>query len=312
LATSMKKLEVYADPASCEKVAKTLDALKLYWYMEEVSLRGEKTVCKTTAYAPISMVEEIVGAVADALDLRKIENAIVVSDVESGMGAPYRITGRRFLARFPSITGRPSFMILEEAEEKARVSDIHLALAAIASLVALTGLVLNNPYIIIGAMLLSPILGPIYAFSILSSWGRPRSALIALAALITLIFSALVSPFLATLMAVLSGHSPPITSEIRARAVIGWESLVLPVLLGVASILAVSSSTWEALTGVAIAAALIPPAAVLALSLAIGDTGLASGATMNLVLNVLGLLAGGVAASIVLKAWRYTGRRKPR
>ncbi len=96
MSTSMKKLEVYADPDSCMEVARALDSWKLYWYREEVSLRGERKLCKATAYAPIHVVEEIVSAIAEALDLRRIENAIIVSDVESGVGAPYRITGRRF------------------------------------------------------------------------------------------------------------------------------------------------------------------------------------------------------------------------
>ncbi len=198
-------------------------------------------------------------------------------------------------------------MILEEAEDKARLSVAQLVLAAIASLVALAGLVLDNPYVIIGAMLLSPILGPIYAFSILASWGRPRSALTALAALASLLLAAAAAPLLASLVAALLGHPPPVTSEVAARARVGWESVAIPILLGSASILAVSSSTWEALTGVAIAAALIPPAATLALGLAAAEPSIAGGAAANLALNIAGLPAGGPAAPMILKAWKPTG-----
>lgn len=311
MSTSMKKLEIYADPDSCIEVARALESLKLYWYREEVSLLGERKLCKATAYAPIHVVGEIVATLTEVLDLRRIDNAIIVSDVESGVGAPYRITGRRFITRPPGIIGRPPFMIMEEAEDKARLSIAQLALAAIASLVALAGLALNNPYVIIGAMLLSPILGPIYSFSILASWGRPRSALTALAALAALILAAVSAPLVVSLIGVLIGHPPPVTSEVAARARVGWVSLAVPVLLGVASILAVSSSTWEALTGVAIAAALIPPASTLALGLAIADSAVASGAAANLALNIAGLLAGGLATSTALKAWRPSSNRRP-
>lgn len=306
----MKKLEIYANSESCVDVAKVLDSLKLYWYKEEVSLHGENVLCKATVYVPISVVEEVVTAVTNVLDMRKIENLLIISDVESGVGAPYKIIERKFLIRIPSIIGRPSFMIIEEAEERARISIIHLALVAIASLVALIGLVLNNPYIIIGAMLLSPILGPIYSFSILLSWGRPKSALTALASLTSLISAALIPPFIAALAAAIIGHSLPVTDEAKARALVGWVSFALPVLLGMASVLATFSSIWEVLTGVAIAAALIPPTATLALGLAIGDPLLAGNAAANLALNVSGLLTGGITASIALKAWGYAkGRR---
>ncbi len=301
MGTSMKKLEIYTAADTCRDLAGILNEMKLYWYRETVSLRGEGDVCKVTVYAPIHALGDIVSRVAGVLDLRRIENAIIVGDVESGIGAPYRITGRRFITDRLGLRGRPLFMILEEAIDKSHISMNQLALAAIASLVAMAGLLLDNPYIIIGAMLLSPILGPIYAFSILASWGHPRKSLTALASLALLLSVAVLAPLLASVILLLAGLEPTLTSEIQARAEAGWGSLAIPVLLGLASILAVSSSTWEALTGVAIAAALIPPASALALGLAGGWMSVVYGSSVNLLLNVAGLLVGGMLAALVLR-----------
>ena len=299
--TLMKKVEVYCSLDGQELVKEVLGEWGVYWYSEEVGFLGEDRLCRITLYAPLHVLGPLISRVSGVLDLRRRENAIIVSDVESGLGAPYRITGRRFLSRSPGLLGKPPFMIVEEAIDRARVSPAQLLLAAISSLVALVGLLDNNPYVIIGAMLLSPILGPIYSFSILSAWRRHRDSSVALSTLSMLLAAAIATGLLASLPLRLAGASPRLTPELASRATLTPEAMVVAVLLGTASILAVSSSTWEALTGVAIAAALIPPAAALAYELVMGMPGLALKTAVNLAGNVVGLLGGGVASGLVIR-----------
>lgn len=306
--TSMKKLEIYTSVESCRDLTRILEKEKLYWYSERVKLRGEEPVCKVTVYAPLQAIEGIVSRASEAMDLRRSENMIVVSDVEAGVGAPYRITGLRFLSLANAFAQRPRFMLLEDASERSRVASAQILLAGLAGLVALAGLVTSNAYVIIGAMLLSPILGPIYAFSVLAVLSRPRGALRSLLGLASLLGAALVVSAAATMAARILGYEPEATSEIILRARFSWDSIAVPVVLGMASLLAVSSNVTEALTGVAIAAAIIPPASALGWALASGAASLAPGIAANLCANVLGLLVGSYVMGVALM--QRGGRRR--
>ena len=306
--TSMKKLEIYTSVESCGDLTRILEEEKLYWYSERVKLRGEEPVCKVTVYAPIQAIEGIVSKASEAMDLRRSENMIIVSDVEAGVGAPYRITGLRFLSLANAFTQRPRFMLLEDANERSRVASAQILLAGLAGSVALAGLVTSNAYVIIGAMLLSPILGPIYAFSVLAVLSRPRGALRSLLGLFSLLGAALVASAATTVAARILGYEPEATSEILLRARFSWDSIAVPVVLGMASLLAVSSNVTEALTGVAIAAAIIPPASALGWALVSGAASLASGIAANLCANVLGLLMGSYVMGVTLM--RGGGRRR--
>ncbi len=311
MSTSMKRIEIYTSKDGCKKLAGILEEEKLYWYMEEVRLKGGEKICRVTVYAPLHAIEGIVARVSEALDLRKIENMVAVSDVEAGIGAPYRITGWRFLDLVNSFAKRPRFMLLEDAGERARVSSAQVLLVVLAGLVALTGLMINNPYVIIGAMLLSPILGPIYAFSVLLVLSKPEGAFRSLVSLTLLVGAAFTVSLLAVLAARIIGHEPRPTGELLLRARFGWDSIIVPLLLGMASLLAVSSNVTEALTGVAIAAALIPPASALGWAVAAGSIRLGELIAANLGANLVGLLLGSYLMGLMVMARHVSHRKAP-
>lgn len=118
----MKKIEIYTSREDCQKLTEVLEEEKLYWYAEDVRLKGGEKICRVTVYAPLHAIEEIVAGVSEALDMRKAENMVAVSDVEASMDAPYRITRWRFLSLANSFAKRPRFMLLEDAGERSRVS----------------------------------------------------------------------------------------------------------------------------------------------------------------------------------------------
>ncbi len=311
MSTSMKKVEIYTDSENCRKLADVLEEEKLCWYVEKVRLKDEEEICRITVYAPLHAIEEITARVAETLDMRRIENMVAVSDVEAGIGAPYRITGWRFLSLANSFAKRPRFMLLEDAGERSRISTAQVLLVVLASLVALVGLGTDNSYVVIGAMLLSPILGPIYAFSVLLVLSKPRMAARSLISLATLVCAAVAASFAASAVSTLLGHEPQTTGEILLRTRFDWDSLAVPLLLGMASLLAVSSNVTEALTGVAIAAAIIPPASALGWALATGHLQLGELIAANLGTNLAGLLAGSYLMGITVMT-RYVARRSSR
>jgi uncharacterized hydrophobic protein (TIGR00341 family) len=173
-----------------------------------------------------------------------------------------------------------------------------IALTSIAGIIALTGLFLNNVAIIIGAMLLSPLLGPIYAFAINTALGRGKDAFKSIGNLSIMILIVIVISYLATLFI-----DPFIelqkTSEISSRIDTGLIYVIMAILLGFASIFALSKGISEVIAGVAIAAALLPPAVVVGIAFALYPQDAIDAIILTLE-NVLGLMAGSLSAVIIL------------
>lgn len=58
---------------------------------------------------------------------------------------------------------RPATEIYQDAQESRQFDVVYFAMLVLACLIALLGLLLNSPAVIIGAMLISPLMGPILA-----------------------------------------------------------------------------------------------------------------------------------------------------
>lgn len=171
--------------------------------------------------------------------------------------------------------------------------------AAIAGLVALIGLFINNAGIIIGAMLLSPLLGPIYALVIYTAIGDMKTvwkclqivgALLLMVVGISLIMTFILSFFLPL----------PITPEIGSRLNANAIYILMAVMLGFATIIALLKGIPEGVAGVAIAAALLPPAVVTGIVIILLPAKALSALTLTLQ-NVVGLVSGMIPAAIILR-----------
>jgi uncharacterized hydrophobic protein (TIGR00341 family) len=164
----------------------------------------------------------------------------------------------------------------------------------VATVVALVGLVSNNVAVIIGAMLISPLLGPISSFALNSVLGRQKrieeslmfgSAMIGssigLAAVLTLALSAF--------------YSIEITPEIQSRTGVSPILIVVAVMLGIAGGLALLTAIPEIIVGVAIAVALVPPATTTGIGLGLGSAEIAVGSSLVLLSNIIGMIIGFMA-----------------
>jgi uncharacterized hydrophobic protein (TIGR00341 family) len=202
----------------------------------------------------------------------------------------------------------PVEQLIESADSSAKIDINTFALAAIASLVALTGLFLNNVGIIIGAMLLAPLLGPIYAFAISTSTGNKTNLLESLKSISLFLGIIILIAYVVT--AVLSlVINLPLTPEILIRTIAAPIYVVMAILLGFAVMIALSRGISEGIAGVAVAAALLPPAAVVGISLAIHQDG-ALGSLILTLENVGGLIAGSVIGAIALQITPRSYREK--
>ncbi|AKA49564.1 hypothetical protein IX51_11160 [uncultured archaeon] len=174
-----------------------------------------------------------------------------------------------------------------------------ISLTSVAALIAMMGLFMNNDPIIIGAMLLSPMLGPIYAFAINISIGKIESALRGIAILLILLAAAVGIVFMFTALAK-AVFPLPITTQIDLR--LHFNSLYVPlgILLGFASMLAMGRDIPEIFAGVAISVALVPPAAVAGIMLAI-DPAKAFVPFLIVAQNTLGMMTGSLLSMIMLR-----------
>jgi uncharacterized hydrophobic protein (TIGR00271 family) len=124
--------------------------------------------------------------------------------------------------------------------------------------IAVLGLLLSSPAVVIGAMLISPLMNPILGFGFslaLFDFREARRALIALA-----IGSVLAVGFTALIVAMSPLQAP--TTEIMARTRPNLFDLAVALFAALAGTFAIIRGRGETIVGVAIATALMPPLAV--------------------------------------------------
>lgn len=147
--------------------------------------------------------------------------------------------------------------------------------------IAVLGLLLSSPAVVIGAMLISPLMNPILGlgFSLaLFDFSEMRRALIALAAgsVCAVIFTALI--------VALSPLQAP-TSEIIARTRPNLFDLAVALFAALAGTFAIIRGRGDTVVGVAIATALMPPLAVVGYGLATWNLPVLGGALALFVTN---------------------------
>ena len=169
---------------------------------------------------------------------------------------------------------RPSFFKIVSRETmrdslsgQASVNGSFLSLVIISAIVASIALIKGNVPILIGAMVLTPLLGPNLALSFSSATADNRlmlkSSITASAGIFLSFFiSFLVGYFLST----------PVEREVTNTMIhYGFESFVIAACAGIAATILLMQGTVSSLIGVMVAVAFLPPLAMTGLSLSIGE-----------------------------------------
>jgi uncharacterized hydrophobic protein (TIGR00271 family) len=178
--------------------------------------------------------------------------------------------------------------IYEEAAEGRQFNFVYFLMLVMACLIALLGLLLNSPAVIIGAMLISPLMGPILACGLaltladgVLGWKAGRN--LALSVGEVLLIAALATWF-----------SPlkELTPEILARANPNLMDLLIAFFSGLAGTLALTSrkSGLTILPGVAIATAVMPPLATIGYGFSTRQWAVTGGACMLFLTNIVAIV----------------------
>jgi uncharacterized hydrophobic protein (TIGR00341 family) len=260
-------------------------------------------------FAPDSEVNKIIDKIREPLDLRYKENLIEVSTPDFVISS----TLSRAEKSAPKHEKTPVELLLNSAKNYSSIDYWILLLTTIAGLIALTGLFLNNVVVIIGAMLLAPILGPIHSFAIYAATGRTKDALMSVFALfiylVAILFVSMIATYVLNLMEVSipeTIYTLEITQEILLRTTTSPIYILMAIMLGLASIIAISKGFSESIAGVAVAAALLPPTVVAGISVIL-IPGSIAGAVVLTLDNVIGLIAGALIGTLIIGVAPRTG-----
>ncbi|MFZ0747462.1 MAG: DUF389 domain-containing protein [Terracidiphilus sp.] len=167
--------------------------------------------------------------------------------------------------------------------------------------IAALGLVINSPAVIIGAMLISPLMGPIMATGLALAVGDLYLAIKAIAKLVASI--ALAVALSAFIVWLLPFHS--ITTEILARINPNLLDLGIALFSGLAGSVAVcrtaGGSGVTTLPGVAIAVALMPPLCTIGYGLGIGaNMSIMGGAGLLFLTNLVAIVSSAFAVFLLV------------
>ncbi len=193
---------------------------------------------------------------------------------------------------FPKLEAEERFTVYRQVREGARADIDFSVMISLAAIIATLGLLLNSPAVIIGGMLVAPLMSPIIGIALAIALGSIRLLRDAAESTIKGIFLAVVvALFLASI-------SPltVVTEEILARTRPNILDLVVALASGAAGAYAISrKDVSAALPGVAIAAALVPPLAVIGVGLSMRQAEVAGGGLLLFSTNLVAItLAGAI------------------
>jgi uncharacterized hydrophobic protein (TIGR00341 family) len=180
--------------------------------------------------------------------------------------------------------------LYEGVKDMARLTRVYLGMVALSTVVAAVGLLNDSVAVIIGAMVIAPLLGPIIAQAMGTTLGD--------FSLIRLAFRTnLVGLNLALVLSILLGlvlKVNPSGPELAARTSISLGDIAVALASGGAGALAFTAGASTVLVGVMVAVALLPPLASLGLLLGSGYMLPALGAAMLLITNIICVNLAGV------------------
>jgi uncharacterized hydrophobic protein (TIGR00271 family) len=179
-------------------------------------------------------------------------------------------------------------------QANSKADAMYVTMNVLATLIACYGLLEGSPAVVIGAMLIAMLLGPISGIALGLVEGNNQLVRTALGSLTIGVIVVYVTAFI-------FGRSHamyPLTAEIYARTAPNLMDLMIALAGGAAGAYAMTSPQLNvALVGVAVATALVPPLSTSAICLARGEYRLSAGAFLLAFANMVGIQ---MASSIVM------------
>jgi len=287
----MRYLEVTVPDGKRRAVLDILDDEGVdYVVSDETSGRGYTAVVRFPL--PTRAVEPVLdrlheAGVGDDARVVVINAETVLSEQFSRLRDQYSLGGKR--------GSRTSRQVLRtKAEELMPVFPIYVVMLLISAVVATAGLLADSPAVVVGSMVIAPLIGPALAANIGIVTGdadlRSTGFTYQFVGLAVVVLASIGLAVLARFAGLEpAGVDIVVATELEERVSPNLLSLAVALGAGVAGILSLTRGFSEAIVGVMIAAALIPPTAAVGITVAWGMYGAALGAAGLVVVNVLSI-----------------------
>jgi uncharacterized hydrophobic protein (TIGR00271 family) len=203
-------------------------------------------------------------------------------------------------------------VVWEEVEarthEETTLSVSYLVFMTVATMIAGIGVLLDQPILIVGAMVVGPEFGPLAGLCVALVQRRAQVALRSSTALLVGFPVGMLGTVLLTWLMTWWGlfdrgfltRDRPLTEFIWQPDALSW---IVAFLAGVAGMLSLTSAKSGALVGVLISVTTVPAAANVAVAIAYGVWDEASGSAVQLVLNVSAIIVAGTLTLLIQRFW---------
>ena len=195
--------------------------------------------------------------------------------------------------------------VVDHVTEEGELTGRYIFMVITSCAIAILGLLLSSPAVVIGAMLISPLMGPImlmgFSLSVLDIDALKKAAV----SMVIGVVAAIAMAFLITVMSPITEATP----EILARTRPNFFDLMVAVFSGLAGGYAVITRKGETIVGVAIATALMPPLAVTGYGLAVGSMAVDGGSFFLFMTN---LLAIALSVTVLSRIYGFGSEHSPR
>lgn len=235
----------------------------------------------------------------DALqDIAEQDDAVqmIITPIEASFPKRKREEKRQEQENKPGFFDIASREVIQETvTDASRINGSYLSLTAIAAFIATIALIQGNMALLIGAMVITPLLGPNLALAFATATtdhSLTRKAL--QTGLAGIVLSLTITMATATIMG--KGAEKELTALLTGY---GYESIAVAISVGAAATLLLLQGTASAFVGIAVAIAFLPPLAITGLALTEGNR---EQSLDGLLLFLINLAAFNLAAKTVLFA----------
>ncbi len=249
-------------------------------------------------------------------DLRELEipaeGSISIEEIDSQLSSAAERAER-------AAAGSPGDSVVWEEVEARTSENIELnanflAFMVLACLIASVGILLGQPILIVGAMVVGPEFGPLAGLCVALVQRRPDLGLRSLRALAVGFPIGITGAFLFSLLAKWTGLVEPdfLLGERTLTAFISEPStfsFIVALFAGMAGVLSLTAAKSGALVGVLISVTTIPAAAAIGVAAAFGDWPDWRGAVAQLAINLSAIVIAGIA-TLMVQNGVYERRRR--
>lgn len=196
--------------------------------------------------------------------------------------------------------------LLDDIDEKIHVTPNFLLMLSLSAIIAALGMRSGQTAVVIGAMVIAPLLGPVMGMALAATLGDARLARRSVSTIAVGASLALVTSFVVGLLTSIDPGVP----ELHARTIVQPADIILALACGAAGVLAFSQGASLSLVGVMIAVALVPPLSAAGVLAGSGHAMLATNALFLFAVNLTCVNLAGIVMFLVQglppKTWRLT------